>query len=129
MDKVVVNPHWIDKFKVITPKAAEGKGDYPNKIIGKPIVTNPSSCCTETYLVVDIFETEAQATNMASYLRTRFVRFLISLKKNTQDLNQTKFAFVPDLDMNTLWTDEMLFQRYGLTDEEVAFIHSIVKEM
>ena len=128
-DKVVVNPQLIDKYKVLASKAYNGGDARPHQIIGKPIVTTPNSCCTMTYLVINTFETEAEATNMASYLRTKFVRFLISLKKNTQDLKQTKFAFVPDLDMNTLWTDEMLFQRYGLTDEEVAFIHSIVKEM
>ena len=64
-----------------------------------------------------------------SYLRTRFVRFLVSLRKSTQDAAKDLYAFVPDIPLNRAWTDEKLYERYGLTTEEIAFIESMVQPM
>ena len=65
----------------------------------------------------------------ASYLRTRFVRFLISLQKYTQHLYSDRFSFVPDLPMNQTWTDEKLYKKFGLMPNEVAFINSMIRPM
>lgn len=128
-EKIIINTEWVDKYKVLLAMAAEGKGTYPNNIIGKPIVAEPNSCCTETYLVVDIFDDQVKTENLAKYIKTRFFRFLVSLKKNTQHLSKDRFSFVPDLDMSQEWTDEKLYQRYDITPEEQQFIESIVKPM
>lgn len=128
-DKIIINKNWVNKYKILLAMAAEGKGTYPNNIIGKPILAEKNSCCTETYLVCDIFDTKEKAQNFEKYVRTRFFRFLISLKKNTQHLSKDRFSFVPDLDMSQEWTDEKLFKRYGITEKEQEFIKSIVKEM
>jgi site-specific DNA-methyltransferase (adenine-specific) len=128
-EKIIINPEWVDKYKVLLAMAAEGKGTYPNNIIGKPILAEPNSCCTETYLVIDIFDDKIKAENLEKYTKTQFFRFLVSLKKNTQHLSKDRFSFVPDLDMSQEWTDEKLYQRYDITEEEQAFIASIVKEM
>ena len=85
--------------------------------------------CTETYLVIDRFDSKAKAKVFASYLRTQFVRFLISLQKYTQHLYSERFSFVPDLPMNQTWTDEKLYKKYGLTKEEIAFVESMVRPM
>lgn len=128
-DKITINTQWVDKYKVLLARASEGKGTYPNNILGKPIVAEPNSCCTFTYLVVSTFESQLEAENLAKYIKTRFFRFLVSLKKNTQDTNKDKFSFVPDLDMSQEWTDEKLYQRYDITEEQQQFIESIVKPM
>ncbi len=128
-DQIAVHPEWIDKYKVFTPRAAEGDGTFPNNIIGKILIGKPKTCCTETYLVVNIFDNQTEAENLSAFLKTKFTRFLISLKKNTQDLNKDRFSFVPDLDMKIGWTDNMLYSKYKLTNEEISFIDSIVKEM
>lgn len=128
-DKITINTQWVDKYKVFLAMAAEGKGKYPNNIIGQPILAEPNSCCTETYLVVNTFESQLEAENLAKYIKTRFFRFLVSLKKNTQHLSKDRFSFVPDLDMSQEWTDEKLYQRYDITEEEQQFIESIVKPM
>ena len=65
---------------------------------------------------------------MRGYLRTRFVRFLVSLRKSTQDAPKHVYAFVPDLPLDREWTDALLYKRYGLTDDEIAFIESQVAE-
>lgn len=128
-DKIINNIEWIDKYKILLAQASEGKGIYPNNIIGKPILAEPNSCCTFTYLVVNTFESQLEAENLAKYIKTRFFRFLVSLKKNTQHLSKDRFSFVPDLDMSQEWTDEKLYQRYDITEEEQQFIESIVKPM
>ncbi len=66
--------------------------------------------------------------NYATYLRTRFVRFLVSLRKSTQDATRDVYAFVPDLPLDQEWTDAKLYKRYGLTKDEIAFIESQVAE-
>lgn len=127
-DKVLTHKDWVDKYKVLISKAYGEEYDYPHHIIGKPILASPGSCCTETYLVVDVFDDKEKAINMEKYIKTRFFRFLLSLKKNTQNISKSIFSFVPDLDMSVEWTDEKLFQRYEITSEEQKFIESIVRE-
>ena len=65
----------------------------------------------------------------AAYLRTRFVRFLVSLRKATQDATRHVYGFVPDVPLNREWTDDALYKRYGLSEDEIAFIESIVRPM
>jgi site-specific DNA-methyltransferase (adenine-specific) len=80
-------------------------------------------------VVAGRFETEQAAKRYAAYLRTRFVRFLVSLRKNTHEAYRRVYAFVPDVPLNTTWTDEKLYERYGISKAEVAFIESIVRPM
>jgi hypothetical protein len=98
------------------------------KFLSKPIVAEPGTACTESYLVAGLFDTEAEATNYAQYLRTRFVRFLVSLRKVTQDAPKHVYAFIPDLPLDQQWTDAKLYKRYELTKNEIAFIESQVAE-
>jgi len=123
------NSTWIDKFKVLTAMGADGHGRIPMTVTGEPIVAPPGSACNETYLVVKAFDSEMEADNLAIYLKTKFVRFLISLRKNTQHMTKERFAFVPSLDMTQTWTDAKLYERYQLTKEEIEFVESMIKEM
>lgn len=126
---VQTNRQWRNKYKVLLAMAAEGGGDFPNRIIGKPILADIPSVCTETYLVMDVFSEKSQAENFAKYVKTRFFRFLVMLKKNTQHLSKDRFSFVPDLPMDQVWTDEKLYERYEITPAEQKFIESMIKEM
>ena len=98
------------------------------KFLSKPIIAEPGTACTETYLVAGRFADEKTARNFAGYLRTRFVRFLVSLRKVTQHATRDVYAFVPDLPLDQVWTDSKLYERYGLTADEIAFIESQVAE-
>lgn len=95
----------------------------------RPIIARPVEVCSETYLVAGRFDSEKKAERYASYLRTRFVRFLVSLRKATQHATKDVYAFVPDIPLNRQWTDEALYERYGLTKDEIAFVESIVHAM
>jgi len=123
------NDAWIDEWKVLLG-AAYGAGDsFPHQIYNHPVLAGPGTACTETYLVIDRFKKEIQAERFAAYLCTRFVRFLVSLRKYTQHLYNERFQFVPALPMDRNWTDETLYEKYGVTKGEIAFIESMVRPM
>ena len=120
---------WIDEWKVLLGRAYGAGDSYPHQIYNHPIVAEPGTACTETYLVINRFRNGAEAKRFAVYLRTRFVRFLVSLRKNTQDIYNERFQFVPVLPMDREWTDEMLYKKYGITKTEIAFIESMIRPM
>ncbi len=128
-DQILANHHWIDKWKVLTSNGYGAGEGYPHQILGVPILAEPNSACTETYIVCGIYETEKEAKNFENYMRTKFFRFLVALRKNTQHVTQSKFRFVPSLDMKENWTDKKLYSLYGLSQDEITFIDSIVREM
>jgi site-specific DNA-methyltransferase (adenine-specific) len=128
-NEVKNNVLWIGKYKVALSQAYGAGSDYPHQITGKPFIMEPNSCCTFTYLIISTFNNKFEAENFEKYIKTRFFRFLVSLKKNTQHLSKDRFSFVPDLDMSVEWTDEKLYKRYGITEKEQEFITSIVREM
>jgi len=129
LDDVSLNQGWISKHKVYISMAYGAGEDFPHQIINKPFYGQPNSCCTETYLVIGPFQTKEAADNVISYIKTRFFRFLILLKKNTQHASKTVYQFVPMQDFSESWTDEKLYKKYGLNEEEIAFIESMIRPM
>lgn len=127
-EKITVNSAWIDEWKVLMTAVQGTSAAVETKFLSKPIIAEPGTACTETYLVAGHFDNEAEAKNFAKYLRTRFVRFLVSLRKATQHATRDVYVFVPDLPLDQEWTDAKLYKRYGLTQEEIAFIESQVAE-
>lgn len=99
------------------------------QFLPRPIVAGPGSACTETYLVADRFASEAEAQSYASYLRTRFVRFLVSLRKSTQHAARDVYAYAPDLIYDHEYADGELYDRYDLTEDERAFIEAIINPL
>ena len=126
--EVPTNTVWIDEWKVLMTRIQGTSAAVETKFLSKPIIAEPGTACTETYIVAGHFKTEAEATNYAKYLRTRFVRFLVSLRKPTQDALKPVYGFVPELPLDREWTDAKLYTRYGLTAEEIVFIESQVAE-
>jgi len=126
--EVEVNSDWIDEWKVLMTAVQGTSAAIETKFLSKPIIAGPGTACTETYLVAGHFASEAEAVNYAKYLRTRFVRFLVSLRKATQHATRDVYAFIPDLPLDQEWTDAKLYKRYGLSKEEIAFIESQVAE-
>ncbi len=126
--EIPTNALWIDKWKVLMTRVQGTSAAVETKFLSKPIIAEPGTACTESYIVAGLFDTEVEATNYASYLRTRFARFLVSLRKSTQDAPKNVYAFIPDLPSDQVWTDAKLYKRYGLTKAEIAFIESQVAE-
>lgn len=125
--KIPRNLEWVDEWKVLIA-GASGSGNDP-QVLGKPIIARPGSACTETYLVIGRFSTEREAMNLSRYTTTKFLRFLVSLRKYTQHIYNERFQFVPDLPMDREWTDTELYQKFKLTKEEVAYIENAIQSM
>ncbi len=126
--EIPTNAGWIDKWKVLMTRVQGTSAAIETKFLSRPIIAEPGTACTESYIVAGLFDTESEATNYATYLSTRFVRFLVSLRKSTQDAPKHVYAFIPDLPLNQEWTDATLYKRYGLAKDEIAFIESQVAE-
>jgi site-specific DNA-methyltransferase (adenine-specific) len=138
---------WIKKYDV--PKhtnsiklhkvyiAAAAQGDImesDNQILGYPFYGEPDSVCSQTYLVIGYDPerhnyTELQCRNIISYIKTKFFRYLVSIKKKTQNGPRQVYQFVPMQDFSEPWTDEKLYAKYGITAEEQAFIESMIRPM
>ncbi len=125
---ITTNAAWIDEWKVLMTAVQGTSAAVETKFLSKPIIAEPGTACTETYLVAGHFDREEEASHFATYLRSRFVRFLVSLRKATQHATRDVYAFVPDLPLNQEWTDSKLYKRYGLAEEEIAFIEAVVTE-
>jgi len=124
--------NMVNKWKVLV-SMGYGEGgetrEYPRMILGRPIIAPPNSACTETYIVVNSYDTEMEAKHLDIYLRTKFLRFLVGLRKNTQHITRDRFKFVPDLSMKVRWTDERLYKHFNLTAAEISFIDNIIRPM
>lgn len=121
-----INESWVDDWKVLMTAVQGTSAAVETKFLSKPIIAGPGTACTETYLIAGKFDTELAAKRYAMYLSSRFARFLVSLRKSTQHATRDVYAFVPDIPLDRDWTDQMLYQRYGLTDGEIEFIESQV---
>ena len=123
------NAQWIDKWKIFISKAYGAGEDFPHQILNRPFIGEPNSVCTETYLLIGPFDTKDEAQNVLSYIHTKFFRFLVLLIKNTQDATKQVYQFVPMQDFSKPWTDEELYAKYNLTQEEIDFIESMIRPM
>jgi site-specific DNA-methyltransferase (adenine-specific) len=128
-DIITHKQEWINKYKVLIPRAGSGSDSFPHRILGTPFWVEPGSACTETYMVAGTFDNQKEAENLVSYMKTRFFRFMVLLKKTTQDASLKVYQLTPRQTYLEPWTDDKLQKRYNLTDEEMNFISQCVKPM
>ena len=134
---------FIDKYKVVITYAMSG-GNKPNangmyQVISSLMVLNPKEVCTETFLIIDVFEDAKGANCLKTYLSTKFVRFLLLQSLSSIHITKSSFRFVPiqdftgnsDIEWNKTVSeiDQQLYAKYHLTDEEIAFIEKMIKPM
>ena len=127
----------IGKYKVFISEAY-GCGNI-GEVPSTPVLGTPVQICTETFLQIGPFDTEIEAKNFLSYLKTKFFRALVSIKKQTQHTTQKVYKYVPIQDFTNKsdidWTksireiDQQLYKKYGLSEDEIKFIEEKVKEM
>lgn len=128
----------FENYKVFISKSAGDPGK-DRKVIGKPYVGEPNSCCTDSLIPIGKFDNIEEAINLQSYLKTRFVRYMISILKVSQNVTQTVYQFVPiqnfknssDINWNSGIDDidEQLFKKYNLSDEQINWIISKIDKV
>jgi hypothetical protein len=127
--EVTKNHQDIDRWKVFTARAGSGSDAFPHPILGKPFIGGPGSISTETYNYIGPLASEEEANNLISYFVTRLFRFLVLLHKPSQDANRAVYTFVPKQDFSRSWDDDKLRCKYGITDDEWAFIERMIRPM
>jgi len=132
--EVTAGKDLIDKWKVFTSKSSSEHAGQVDKngqrrVLSLSGVIPPGSVVTETYILLGAYDTEKEARNCFSYVVTRFFRFLISVRSSAQDLARSTYSFVPLQDFSKAWTDEKLYAKYGLTDDEIAYIEKLIRPM
>ena len=131
----ITNKELIDQYKVGIGQLNPDRGGVNNASDGKMNVTtkvviyDKGEVTTATYLILGAFEDRCIAENYATYIRTKFVRFLISLTLSSMHITKNNFVFVPIQDFSKLWTDKELYEKYNLSQEEIEFIESMIRPM
>ncbi|OOB77999.1 MAG: DEAD/DEAH box helicase [Epulopiscium sp. Nuni2H_MBin003] len=143
-EEVTNNKEWIDKYKLITSKASHDHAGQPDKqgmrrVLSRTEILKPTYVCTESYIVLGTFDDRLTVENYYKYMRTKFIRFLVSVLSLSQDITRDKFKFVPlqnfannsDIDWNVSVSiiDKQLYNKYDLTSDEINFIESKIKDM
>jgi site-specific DNA-methyltransferase (adenine-specific) len=131
------NIDLINDYKVLIPKAW-GIGSMSKDLLS-PLIVEPNSCCTETYLILCPIAKKSTAENLISYTQTKFFHLLVSLIKLTQNAMKKVYSFVPIQDFTEKsdidWSksiseiDQQLYKKYKLSQEEIAFIEENVQPM
>ena len=126
------NHDSIGLNKVYLPAAGGSGNDM--QVLGYPFYGEPDSICSQTYRVIGYDPvkhnfTKEECENIISYIKTKFFRYLVSIKKKTQNGPRGVYQFVPLQDFSKPWTDEELYAKYNLTQEEIDFIESMIKPM
>ncbi|MBL8200167.1 MAG: Eco57I restriction-modification methylase domain-containing protein [Chromatiales bacterium] len=124
------NVHLIDVWKVYLPVAGSGRErerSGVDLVLGPPIVGEPGSVCTQTYLVAGPFTSKVKAKSVESYLKTRLARFLVSLRKPAQHVFRSMYRWVPVQPWDRTWTDADLHKKYRITKDEIKFIEGMIR--
>lgn len=133
-DDVSTNTTIIDDWKVVMSKtsaehAGQADRDGRKKVVSRIEILGRNQICSESYLLIGHMKSKESAVNLVSYVKTKFFRFLLSSVLLTQNIAKDKFQFVPIQDFSHQWTDEMLYKKYDLNVDEIAFIESMIRPM
>lgn len=131
-DQVQKEQHVFDKWKIFIGRAAPGTGNrdtYPHRILSTPFIGEPGSISSWTYMYIGPFNTRDEAESALSYLTCRLTRLLILLHKPSQDTTRRVYTFVPTQKWNKNWSDKDLYEKYGISPNEIEFIEKLVRPM
>ena len=128
-DQILKNKDLVYKYKVYVSKSYSITEAYKQQILNKPFVGENNTCCSQTYLLIGPFDNKEEAENVKSYMETKFFRFMLSSIKNSQDNMRDTFIACPLEDFSKPWTDEELYEKYKLTQDEIAFIEERIKKI
>jgi site-specific DNA-methyltransferase (adenine-specific) len=118
----------LKKWKVLIPKSYGERGTIPAQVLGPTLIAEPPSVSTQTYVFV-YADSEAEAKCIERYTKTRFFRFLLSLRKITQHAAKPVYAWVPQQLWDSELTDVELYKKYKLTKKEIIFIEKMIRPM
>ncbi len=143
-ESITSNRGLSDKYKVFMGKVLSGHlGETDQqgqvKVLATIQTAEPKDVCTDSYLLLGNFYSSDEAYNLSHYLKTKFFRYLLLQALASMNISRGNFRFVPlqdftvqsDIDWNKsiYEIDQQLYAKYGLSEEEIAFIEGAIKEM
>lgn len=132
LDDITSNQDKIEKYKVCAAKVTcehAGMSNSAMNVLSKPFIVNPGEVCSMTYLVLSLHDRLQEAMNCMGYIKTKFARFLIRTTLSGMNMTSRNYIFIPYLDFNEVWTDQQLYEKFNLTQEEIDYIESTIKPM
>lgn len=123
--KVSKNLSNLHKYKLYFSKAYMTTSTVPPEII----IGYPNTICTETFLEIGAFETLEECQNCLSYIKTKFFRALLFYNRHSLNISKESFGLIPIQDFTKPWTDEELYAKYNLSQDEINFIKNMIKPM
>ena len=128
------NVELANSYKVMISRFSAEHAGEPDKegmvkVLSRTMLMKPGEICTDTYIVGGMFKTENEANNLITYLKTKFARFLLLQGIASISVTKEKFCFVPMQDFSKSWTDSELYAKYNLSEDEIAFIESLIRPM
>lgn len=133
-ESITKSKDTIDQYKTMISKLSCEHAGNPDKsgkyrVLSRMELLQPNEICTQSYLIVCPSNSREIALNVYNYLRTKFVRFLILQTLAGMNISISNFKFVPWQDFSKSWTDEELYAKYNISQEEQAYIDSLIKDM
>ena len=140
----VDNCGWVNKYKVLISKVTAEHAGEPDRhgmfrVISRMELLEPLDLCTDSYLVIGGSSIKKEVLSVYCYLRCKFTRFMLMLAVSSINLSREKFQFVPLQDFTSNsdidWSvsipeiDAQLYEKYCLSEDEIAFIEKMIKPM
>lgn len=131
--EVIKGEELVSKYKVMVSRityehAGEPDKDGKLKVLSRVEILEPNEVCTDSYLIIGGYDSYEEAKNLMIYLQTKFARFLVSQTLTAINLSKDKFGFIPILDFTKSVNEKRLYKKYDLTDENIAFIDSLIHD-
>lgn len=127
----------LNKYKVLIP-GSNGSGAI-GEVLSTPLVGEPLVGHTQTFISFGAFDSKLEAENCMKYIKTKFARTCLGILKITQSNKKITWKYVPlqdftsssdiDWDKSIHEIDLQLYKKYNLSDEEIDFIETRVREM
>ena len=121
---VTKSVHLIGTWKLLVPAVGSGRErerSGVDLVLGPSLIAPSPSVCTQSFLFFYV-SSRRKAESLQSYYKTRFFRFMVSLRKITQHATHSTYLWVPIQTWDRLWKDTALYEKYGITEDEQAFI-------
>lgn len=118
---------FLNEYKIFMARN-QGSGIF-GETFSEPILAKPGELCTETFIEIGPFKSKQVMENCYSYIKTKFFRAMVGVRKLDQGAPQGVYKYVPIQDFSKAWTDEELYKKYNLSKKEIKFIEENVQEM
>jgi site-specific DNA-methyltransferase (adenine-specific) len=125
-NEIAKNAHLIDTWKVLVGRGYGERGARPARVLGQPWIAPSPSVCTGSFMFFYV-GSEAEAQSLETYFATKFFRFLVSLRKITQNAFRSTYKWVPQQSWDRTWTDKALYKKYCLSQGQIEHIETVIK--